>query len=75
MLEGLTPNRRTYDCAVAREMEKLEPSDQKILQDALDNRRDWSAYSLMTALKKRGITMGDKSIRKHRDEVCSCWKI
>lgn len=74
MLEGLTPNRRTYDCAVAREMDKLDDSDKQILQDALDNPRDWSPYSLMTALKKRGVTMGDKSIRKHRDGVCSCSK-
>jgi hypothetical protein len=74
MLEGLTPNKRRYECAVDRELDRLNDTDKKILLDALADQRLWSAYSLMTALKKRGITMGDKSIRKHRDGVCTCSK-
>lgn len=75
MLEGLTPNRRSYECAVDREMHKLDDKDQEILQACLDDQYNWSAYALMTALKKRGVTIGDKSIRKHRDGVCACSKI
>lgn len=72
MLEDLKPLVKTYPCGVRTTMDKLDKADQKILTEAIADYDTWSAHSLMTALKRKGITLGDKSIKKHREKVCSC---
>ena len=72
MLEGLAPIVRTSPCGFRTVMAKLDEADQKILAEAVADYDTWSAHALMTALKRKGITLGDKSIKKHREKVCSC---
>lgn len=75
MLEGLTPNKRTYECKIAQIRKDLSETDLKILDEALADKETWSAYSLSVALINRGIKVQDKPIRKHRDGSCQCSKI
>lgn len=72
LLDGLEPNRREYPCNVEKVLAELEEADRKILQEALDDQRKWSAYGLHYALKLRGIALNDKAISKHRSGECSC---
>jgi len=74
MLEGLEPVARIAPCAVRDTLDKLDEADKKILLEAVADTDTWTANGLMTALKRRGVTMGDKAIRKHREGVCSCSK-
>ena len=72
MLEGLAPTVKVSPCAVRVVMGKLDEEDQQILTKAIADQDSWTAHALMVALKRRGVTLGDKSIRKHREAVCSC---
>lgn len=72
MLEGLTPNKRIYECRVLVVRSELDDSDRKILDDALADEKTWSAYALSKALIGRGIIVQDKAIKKHRDGLCIC---
>ena len=72
MLEGLAPVVKVSPCGVRTVTDKLDKADQKILAEAIADYDTWSAHALMVALKRKGITLGDKAIRKHRERVCSC---
>jgi len=72
VLEGLTPNKRIYECRVLVVRSELDDSDRKILDDALADEKTWSAYALSKALIGRGIIVQDKAIKKHRDGLCIC---
>lgn len=75
MLEDLTPpvNKSVY-CKVADIMETLEQADQKILEAALAREDVWKAKTLSVELRKRGISMADTTITKHRRRVCACYR-
>ena len=75
MLEGLEPNKRVYTCAVQVLFEKLDDGDKKILSNAMEDARTWTPYGLEQALKKRGLTLNEKAIRKHRDKACHCSRV
>ena len=72
MLEGLAPVVKVHPCGGRTVTDKLDEADQKIFTEAIADYDTWSAHALMVALKRRGITLGDKAIRKHRERVCSC---
>ena len=72
MLEGLTPNKRTYECRVIVIRSELDEPDKKILDEALADEKTWSAYALSKALIGRGLVVQDKAIKKHRDGLCVC---
>lgn len=72
MLEDLTPPARIFPCAVRTLREQLSDSDQAILDAALANQTLWPNNMLARELSKRGLTISDKPIRKHRSGVCSC---
>ena len=74
MLEGLSPNKRVYQCSVAVRRKSLDDNDKKILDDALADTQTWSHYGLSQALINRGIKIFDKAIKKHREGTCSCSK-
>jgi hypothetical protein len=72
MLEDLTPPEYITPCAVRTLLQKLDESDQKILQDALANQQAWGNSALAKALTDRGLRISEKPIRKHRGRYCSC---
>jgi hypothetical protein len=72
MLEGLTPVVAERKCLAGRILETLDKDDLKILSDALEDRETWTSHGLSAALGKRGLKIGDDTIRKHRDKVCLC---
>lgn len=75
MLEGLTPATHERKCLVTKVAESLDKDDAKILNDALADQGKWSSNALSEALGKRGVKLGDSTIRKHRDKMCLCFRI
>jgi hypothetical protein len=53
-------------------LQSLEESDQRILEDALNNHEVWAHVALAKALTERGLRISEKPIRKHRIGLCSC---
>jgi len=74
VLEGMKPHKQRYPCRVATIKEELSEKDNAILDDALADRNTWTNYGLSKALTDRGITCNEKTIRKHREKACSCWR-
>lgn len=74
MLEGLKKEISPYhSCRVQMFMDSLEAADQKLLQGYLDD-PEFGAISLSSALARRGLTLSEKSIRKHKQRICSCFR-
>ena len=73
MLEDLIPPGRTYACKVRTVAEGLEPKDKDILIAAVNN-SDWNFKTLSNELAKRGITIVDTGIAKHRRKQCACFR-
>jgi hypothetical protein len=75
MLEGLTPPRlKTVYCKVDEWLKKLDESDRKILQEALNNFELWPHSTLARALRAKGLDISDTTIGKHRNKDCACYK-
>lgn len=72
MLEDLTAPLKELPCAVRRVFQRLDESDQVILNEALQNVDAWPAKTLSRALRTKGVPVGDGPIRKHRLGICSC---
>lgn len=75
MLEGLTPPERVRACRVSSEADKLNDKDREIFFSAVNDNNLWPAKTLSDQLGKRGISISDLSITRHRRQVCSCSKI
>jgi hypothetical protein len=71
MLEGLEPPTKIGACKVRTLMQSLEPKDQVILKEAIDN-PDWPTLTLAEALTKRGLLISESPLRKHRARRCTC---
>jgi hypothetical protein len=71
MLEGLTPPKKELACKVRTLLQGLEPKDRQILEAALSD-ESWPTFTLATELRKRGMTISEHPIRKHRAGGCSC---
>jgi len=71
MLENLTPPKRIYPCRVRTVKDQMELDDRIRLESALRD-ENWSAWALHKALQSRGVSITDKSIKRHRDGDCSC---
>jgi hypothetical protein len=72
MLEGLRPPERITPCAVRKLREGLTETDLGIFDAAILSVEDWPAKTLADALTERGLLIGEKPIRKHRNSICSC---
>ena len=66
MLENLEPLKHNRISRIDEVMETLDAKDQKILLDALNNRK-WSAHGLSNALKARGVLLSGSTIKRYRD--------
>ena len=73
MLEDLTPPARIYGCKVRTVAEGLEPKDKEILIAAVNN-SDWNFKTLSNELAKRGISIVDTGIARHRRKQCACFR-
>jgi len=74
MLENLKPQRSEYHtCRVSLLLPTLEKKDQQALIAHLDNKK-FGASSLHAALVRAGVFLPARSIEKHRNEVCSCFR-
>lgn len=73
MLEDLSIPVRKFPCKVRTVKEELSEKDAQILESAVMN-PEWLYGTLETALANKGITVSEKSIKRHREKRCSCWK-
>ena len=71
MLENLEPPVKQLPCRVRSILEELDPKDSTILESAITNPA-WTPHSLSVALSQRGLSISDRSIRKHQIQQCSC---
>lgn len=75
MLEGLTPPpSKTVFCKVADLAETMTPEDQKIFFAAIDDAEKWRANTLSIELRRRGVSIADVTITKHRTQACACYR-
>ena len=72
MLEGMTPRVQLTPCKVREIAEQLDESDSIIFMNAIANTVEWSNNGLASELTRRGVTISEKTIRKHRRGECSC---
>ena len=73
MLEDLTPPNRTKDCRYTKMRNEFSEDDQVILDKAVLDPR-WTAASLSTALRQKGIIIAADTIRTHIKGQCGCSK-
>lgn len=72
MLEDLHHELKLGNCKIRSTVESLSAKDAELLKSYVDDVENWTAYTLSTALAKRGIIIGDKIITKHRLNQCTC---
>jgi len=75
MLEDLTPAINSQNsCKVIERVQQHPDSTEKdveLIKKYLDD-PNWGAYSLATALNKKGISVHKDSIKRHREKRCPC---
>lgn len=71
MLENLGEPQSKGICKFAIAMRELSESDQKILQDALDN-PEWGSVFLTRRLNDLGFKVYRDTLTRHRTKECSC---
>lgn len=74
LLDDLKPPVKVWPCAVRDQAALLDDADAKILVSAVMDDA-WKFASLERVLRDKGIALGQQSIKKHREKVCSCWKV
>ena len=75
MLEGMKPARRVGDvCKVATSIKRLDAPDSEILASAIIDGISWPAHTLATELRKRGLSISDMTIARHRKKACVCFR-
>jgi len=72
MLENLAFEKKLGNCKVRTLLETLDKKDGELLKGYIADEVNWSAYTLAVALSKRGVSLDDKVISKHRSKLCSC---
>lgn len=75
MLEGMErPKLRFQYCKIQTIAAGLSDTDAKILLEAVENVALWPANTLSRELSKRGISIADVTIAKHRQRACVCFR-
>jgi hypothetical protein len=73
MLEDLSLPIRQFPCRIRTAKTELSESDATILESAVMN-PEWPCGTLQNQLASKGLAVSEKSIKKHREKRCSCWK-
>ena len=73
MLEDLSLPIRKFPCKVRTVKSELSEKDAAILETAVMN-PVWPCRTLENELSNKGVTVSEKSIKRHREKRCSCWK-
>tara|TARA_R110000803_G_C11931149_1_gene315464 strand:+ start:209 stop:445 length:237 start_codon:yes stop_codon:yes gene_type:complete len=75
MLEGMKPSKRkSHVCKIATSIEELGVIDGEILAAAIADTVKWPANTLATELRKRGVSLSDMTIMRHRKKTCACFR-
>lgn len=75
MLEGMKPAKsKGHVCKVATTVEELGATDSEILAAAVSDNETWPAATLATELRKRGLSISDMTILRHRKKTCACYR-
>ena len=71
MLENLKKSKKVWPCKIRETLEGLTESDQKIMLDAIAD-PDWTTLGLAKALTANGVPTTEPTLKRHRDNLCSC---
>lgn len=75
MLDGLKPPRtKAIYCKIDQIGESLDDKDRAIFFQAIDDHDAWGARTLSTELRKRGVSVADTTITRHRQRGCACYR-
>lgn len=75
MLDGLTPPRtKAIYCKIDDLSKTLDDNDRAIFFAAIDDHDRWGARTLSTELRRRGLSVADTTITKHRGKTCACYR-
>lgn len=74
MLDDLNIPSKPVSCRIRTIADELDVTNKTIFIQAVEN-PEWPMTVLAVELRKRGINVSDNSIRRHRKQTCSCWKI
>jgi hypothetical protein len=75
MLDGMKPAKsKGHVCKVATTLEELDATDSEILAAAISDNETWPASTLATELRKRGLSISDMTILRHRKKTCACYR-
>lgn len=72
MLEDLTFEVPKTRCRVRELYTTLEVADAKLLRQYIDDEQTWTSGTLARALRRRGVVIDPKVIKRHREKYCSC---
>lgn len=61
-----------FTCKVKSTVDALKGADKADLIEAIAGEEHYSAVAIEQALGNRNISLGEKTIRKHRNKKCSC---
>ena len=75
MLDGMKPPRtKAIYCKIDDLSQSLDDNDRAIFFAAIDDHDGWGARTLSTELRKRGLSVADTTITRHRQRVCACYR-
>jgi hypothetical protein len=72
MLEDLAPRNTKKVFKIEAIRNSLEPADQKLFDEYLEDVNRWSPSQLALALHTQGITISADTIRRHRQRLGLC---
>ena len=73
IFDDLTPPKKVWPCAVRDLAATFDPFDAAKLLQMVDD-VSWKYLALEQALETRGVSLGQQSIKRHRQRLCSCKK-
>lgn len=71
MLENLKKPKKLWPCKIRETIENLPAADQKIMTDAIAD-PEWQTLTLAKALTANGVPTTEPTLKRHRDNLCSC---
>ena len=75
ILDNIEPNTYNKPCKFGRLFNDLDPDDQRILADALEDKTKWTNRQLTLAHNERGLAFTVETLRSHRLNLCGCRRL
>lgn len=75
MLENMTPPKsKALSCKIDLLAKEMTDADREIFLNAVADADLWAANTLSRELAKRGVSVADVTIARHRQQLCNCFR-